>query len=144
MTSLSLRIDLDPGGRIGPGKIELLEKIAVLGSISAAGRAMSMSYRRAWELVEELNSIFGKPVVDRRAGGRHGGGARLTSLGSALVTHFRAIERAAEKAASRHLTALQVEVERIGTTGRQDAGRAVRVGAQSVDGVAATRTGSAR
>ncbi len=63
MPSLSLRIDLDPGGRIGPGKIELLEKIAAFGSISAAGRAMDMSYRRAWELVEELNTIFGKPDI---------------------------------------------------------------------------------
>ena len=115
MPSLSLRIDLDPGGRIGPGKIELLEKIAAFGSISAAGRAMNMSYRRAWELVEELNAIFGKPVVDRQAGGRHGGGAKLTNLGLALVTRFRAIERAAEEAASPHLTALQTEVERIAT-----------------------------
>ena len=120
MPSLSLRVDLNPGGRIGPGKIELLEKIAAFGSISAAGRAMNMSYRRAWELVEELNAIFGKPVVDCQAGGRHGGGARLTTLGLALVTRFRAIERAAEEAASPHLTALQVEVERIDTS-TQDA-----------------------
>ncbi len=119
MPSLSLRIDLDPGGRIGPGKIELLEKIAALGSISAAGRAMDMSYRRAWELVEELNSIFGKPVVDRQAGGRRGGGARLTDLGLALVARFRAIERAADKAASSHLRALQIEVERVDTTDEQ-------------------------
>lgn len=112
MASLSLRIDLDPGGRIGPGKIELLEKIAALGSISAAGRAMDMSYRRAWELVEEINAIFGKPVVESQAGGRRGGGARLTGLGLALVTRFRAVERAAELAAADHLAALQVEVER--------------------------------
>ena len=71
MPCLSLRIYLDPGGRIGPGKIELLEKIGSLGSISAAGRAMGMSYRRAWELVEETNRIFGKPVATRQIGGRH-------------------------------------------------------------------------
>ncbi len=112
MASLSLRIDLDPGGRIGPGKIELLEKIAAFGSISAAGRAMEMSYRRAWELVDEINAIFGKPVVESQAGGRRGGGARLTALGLALVTRFRAVERAAAEAAAEHLAALQVEVER--------------------------------
>lgn len=111
MPSLSLRIHLDPEGRIGPGKIELLENIAAQGSISAAGRAMGISYRRAWELVEDLNSIFGKPVVERQAGGRHGGGTCLTPTGCAVVMRFRAVERAAALAAQEHLAALQVEVE---------------------------------
>lgn len=112
MATLSLRIDLEPSGRIGPGKIELLEKIASLGSISAAGRAMNMSYRRAWELVEETNQIFGKPVAVRQIGGKRGGGATLTPLGLALITRFRAIERAVSDVAREHMTALQVEVER--------------------------------
>ena len=111
MPSLSLRIHLDPQGRIGPGKIELLEKIAAFGSIAAAGRAMGMSYRRAWMLVEGVNGVFGKPVVERQIGGRHGGGARLTPLGLALITRYRAVERAATEAAENHLAALQVEVE---------------------------------
>jgi molybdate transport system regulatory protein len=112
MPSMSLRIYLDPEGRIGPGKIELLEKIAALGSISAAGRAMGMSYRRAWELVEETNRIFGKPVATRQIGGRHGGGATLTPLGLVLVSRFRAIEAAAAEAAREHVAALQREVDR--------------------------------
>lgn len=112
MPSLSLRIQLDPEGRIGPGKIELLEQIAAQGSISAAGRAMEMSYRRAWELVEELNALFGKPVVERQTGGRNGGGARITDLGQALITRFRAVEHAAAEAASEHLAALQAEIDR--------------------------------
>jgi molybdate transport system regulatory protein len=112
MPSMSLRIYLDPEGRIGPGKIELLEKIAALGSISAAGRAMGMSYRRAWELVEETNRIFGKPVATRQIGGRHGGGATLTPLGLALVARFRAIEAAVAEAAGEHVAALQREVDR--------------------------------
>jgi molybdate transport system regulatory protein len=112
MPTLSLRIDLDSDGRIGPGKIELLEKIAAFGSISAAGRAMDMSYRRAWELVEELNSIFGKAVVESQTGGRKGGGARLTVLGLALIARYRAIERAAVDAAAPHLKALQDEIAR--------------------------------
>jgi molybdate transport system regulatory protein len=112
MPSMSLRIYLDPEGRIGPGKIELLEKIAALGSISAAGRAMGMSYRRAWELVEETNRIFGKPVATRQIGGKHGGGATLTPLGLALVSRFRAIEAAVAAAAAEDVAALQREVDR--------------------------------
>jgi molybdate transport system regulatory protein len=112
MPSLSLRIYLDPEGRIGPGKIELLEKIAALGSIAAAGRAMGMSYRRAWELVEETNRIFGKPVATRQVGGRQGGGASLTPLGTALVARFRAIEAATAAATKEHVAALQREVDR--------------------------------
>jgi molybdate transport system regulatory protein len=110
MPSLSLRIDLDAGGRIGPGKIALLEHIASTGSISAAGRAMGMSYRRAWELVDETNRIFGKAVTERQVGGKGGGGATLTPLGLALVTRFRAIERAAIDVSRVHMEALQVEV----------------------------------
>ena len=120
MATLSLRIDLVPTGRIGPGKIELLEKIAAFGSISAAGRAMGMSYRRAWELVEEINGMFGQPVIERKAGGRHGGGARLTTVGLALVTRFRAIERAAAEAAGAHLSALQAEVAQGATADRTE------------------------
>jgi molybdate transport system regulatory protein len=63
--ALSIRIDLVGGTRIGPGKIALLEAIAREGSISAAGRALRMSYRRAWELVEDLNRGLGAPVVRR-------------------------------------------------------------------------------
>ncbi|HTH98169.1 MAG TPA: winged helix-turn-helix domain-containing protein [Stellaceae bacterium] len=107
MVTLSVRIDLDADGRIGPGKIELLEKIAAFGSISAGGRAMDMSYRRAWELVESLNKLFGQPVVAAQTGGKHGGGAVLTPMGLALVTRYRAIERAAEEAARTHLAAIE-------------------------------------
>src|SRR3974390_1932136 len=110
MPSLQIRIDLDPRGRIGPGKIELLEKIAALGSISAAGRAMGMSYRRAWELVDEIQEIFGQEVAVRQSGGKHGGGATLTPFGEFLVTRFRAVEKRAFEAASADIEALQKEV----------------------------------
>jgi molybdate transport system regulatory protein len=110
MPSLSLRIDLDPGGRIGPGKIALLEQIAALGSISAAARKMDMSYKRAWDLVEAMNRMFGKPVVSAQTGGKKGGGAHLTQVGLEIVSRFRAIERAAESAAEQHMAALQAEV----------------------------------
>ena len=96
---LSIRIDLATGGRIGPGKVALLEAIGETGSISAAGRAMKMSYRRAWQLVEDLNRNLGNPVVETAAGGAGGGGARLTEAGRTLVQQYRAVERAASDTA---------------------------------------------
>jgi molybdate transport system regulatory protein len=110
MPSLSLRINLDPEGRIGPGKIELLEQIAAFGSISAGARQMKMSYKHAWDLVEEMNRLFGKPVVSAQTGGRKGGGAQLTPVGMAIVNRFRAIERAATAASAEQMSALQAEI----------------------------------
>ena len=112
MPSLSLRIDLDPEGRIGPGKIALLEAIGAAGSISAGARALEMSYKRAWDLVDEMNLIFGKHVVAAKTGGRKGGGATLTPFGETLVSRFRAIEAAAHDAAREHMQALQAEIEK--------------------------------
>ena len=106
MARLSIRIDLAPEGRIGPGKIALLEAIGREGSISAAGRSLGMSYRRAWELVDALNRLLGTPVVAAAAGGARGGGASLTAAGRLLVEDYRAIERAAAEAAAERLSAL--------------------------------------
>jgi molybdate transport system regulatory protein len=102
---LSLRIDL-PSGRIGPGKIRLLEEIDREGSISAAGRSLGMSYRRAWDLVDALNTLVGSAVVEASTGGYRGGGATLTDAGRSLVADYRAIERAAQRAAQPRLAAL--------------------------------------
>ncbi len=102
---LSLRIDL-PAGRIGPGKIALLEAIDREGSISAAGRALGMSYRRAWDLVDALNKILGTSAVEANTGGYRGGGAMLTDAGRNLVADYRAIEKAAQRAAEPRLLAL--------------------------------------
>ncbi len=103
---LSIRIDLAGGGRIGPGKVALLEAIGQSGSISGAGRAMKMSYRRAWELVEDLNRSIGAPVVETATGGAGGGGANLTKAGTALVQQYRAMEAAAADSARDYLQAL--------------------------------------
>ena len=104
---LSIRVDLASGARIGPGKVAVLEEIARSGSISAAGRALHISYRRTWELVEDLNATLGGPVVQTAAGGSGGGGASLTELGQAVVTRYRAIEEDCAAAARKHLAALQ-------------------------------------
>src|SRR5215471_15380778 len=93
LPQLSVRIDLDSEERIGPGKIQLLEQIHEHGSISAAGRAMDMSYKRAWDLVDEINRICGHAAVEPQAGGKGGGGAMLTPFGTKLVARYRKIER---------------------------------------------------
>lgn len=103
MASLSIRIDLGPGTRIGPGKVRLLELIAETGSISAAGRALAMSYRRAWLLVDEMNRTLPVPVVEASPGGRRGGGAALTDFGTRVVACYRTIEREAAELAGRRL-----------------------------------------
>jgi molybdate transport system regulatory protein len=110
LPSLSVRIDLDAEGRIGPGKIQLLENIHATGSISAAGRAMEMSYKRAWDLVDELNKICGQAAVERQTGGKNGGGAMLTPFGLSLVERYRKIERAATTAARKQLMALKADI----------------------------------
>ena len=110
LTSLSVRIDLDTEGRIGPGKIQLLENIRELGSISAAGSAMDMSYKRAWDLVDEINRICRQAAVERQTGGKNGGGAALTRFGISLVTRYRKIERDAASAVRKELQALHTDI----------------------------------
>jgi molybdate transport system regulatory protein len=104
---VTIRIDFPGGRRVGPGKIRLLELIGETGSISAAGRAMTMSYRRAWLLVETLNTSFRKPVVDAQSGGRHGGGARVTPFGRELIARYRTMEREAVQAAKTHVGVIE-------------------------------------
>lgn len=104
---VSIRLDLACGARIGPGKVALLEAIAHTGSISAAGRALRMSYRRAWELVEDLNRHLGTAVVATAAGGSGGGGARLTPTGDAIVAEYRALEAETTAGAAVRLQALE-------------------------------------
>lgn len=103
---ISIRLDLASGARIGPGKIAVLEAIALAGSISGAGRTLKMSYRRTWELVEDLNRTLGAAVVETAAGGSGGGGAVLTKAGKAVVGTYRAIEMDTALAARKHLQAL--------------------------------------
>lgn len=104
---ISVRVDLASSGRLGPGKIDLLEAIEETGSISGAGRSMKMSYRRAWLLVDDLNHMFRQPLVEASTGGAKGGGAHLTPMGREVVAHYRAIESKAMKAASLHIEALR-------------------------------------
>jgi molybdate transport system regulatory protein len=108
---LGLRLDFTPGGRLGPGKADLLEAIASTGSISGAGRAMTMSYRRAWLLVDDLNRMFRQPLVEAQPGGAQGGGARLTPLGHEVLAHYRAVERTVLEAAAAPIEALRGAID---------------------------------
>src|ERR1700739_861914 len=110
LPQLSGRIDIDHEDRIGPGKIQLLENIREFGSISAAGRAMAMSYKRAWDLVDEINRVCRQAAVDRQTGGENGGGAALTPFGESLVARYRKIERDAASAARKELAALKSDI----------------------------------
>jgi molybdate transport system regulatory protein len=83
---------------MGPGKAELIASIDATGSISAAARAMGMSYRRAWQLVEAINESFSQPVVVTATGGRRGGGARVTPFGRDLIRRYRSMENKASAA----------------------------------------------
>lgn len=107
MIAIRLFLKIDPDTRIGHGKIALLEKIEETGSISAAGRALDMTYRRAWELVDHMNKAFGRPLVAGQTGGAGGGGATLTDLGREVVTRYRALQAATEAAAAEHVAALE-------------------------------------
>lgn len=88
---------------IGPGKADLLEAIGRTGSISAAGREMGMSYRRAWLLVDALNAAFAEPLVETATGGNRGGGARITPFGRQVVKSYRSMEARAAKSIERDL-----------------------------------------
>jgi molybdate transport system regulatory protein len=95
---LTLRVLGKGAPAIGPGKAELIERIGATGSISAAARAMGMSYRRAWQLVEALNRDFRQPVVTTAIGGTRGGGAQVTPFGRRVVAAFHGMEGKASAA----------------------------------------------
>jgi len=113
---LTLRILAKDSPAIGPGKAALVSHIDETGSISAAARAMGMSYRRAWQLVDALNESFLQPVVLTEIGGRRGGGARVTEFGRELVRAYRRMEHKASTAIARDLREFNRHLRRADTT----------------------------
>ncbi len=108
--SLKIVIRLYCGDEIamGPGKADLLDAIKTRGSISAAGRAMDMSYRRAWLLVDTMNRCWAEPLVSTVPGSAHGGGARVTALGETVLSSYRALQgRAAQLGSGAECAALE-------------------------------------
>ena len=96
---IKLQLLLDDEIAMGPGKAQLLEAIVREGSISAAGRALGMSYRRAWLLVDAMNRCFRERLVATTPGGAKTGGARLTAAGVKVLEDYRALQAAVHTAA---------------------------------------------
>jgi molybdate transport system regulatory protein len=107
VTRISLKLYFDNGERLGPGRVELLEHVRELGSIAAAGRAMGMSYRRAWTLADSLNRTFREPVIATQLGGRGGGAAVLTPLGEEVVRRYRALQARTAAVIAEDLNAIE-------------------------------------
>jgi molybdate transport system regulatory protein len=123
---LTVRVDFGADRALGPGKIRLLEAIGKTGSISQAGRALGMSYRRAWLLVDDMNRCFRAPVVATQPGGARGGGAALTRFGLELIENYRAIEAQATAAAKPHLQALENSLRRQRVRGQKPVKTSIR------------------
>ena len=102
---LSFRLVLGPDIAIGPGKADLLAAVAETGSISAAGRSMGMSYKKAWYLLDTMNRCFREPLVEASKGGRGHGGATLTAMGREVLDRYRRIEARASSAVDDELAA---------------------------------------
>jgi molybdate transport system regulatory protein len=104
---LRIRLYFEDGSMIGPGKADLLALIGETGSIAAAGRRMGMSYKRAWGLVDVLNSMFDEPLVESSRGGAKRGGATLTASGERVLALYRDLEDKSRRASAREIEALE-------------------------------------
>ncbi len=102
-----VRLQIKQGTALGPGKAALLEALERTGSISAAGRELNMSYRRAWLLIHSVNQAYKQPLVEASKGGAGGGGALLTPLGREVLSIYRRMERKALRAIQPDLDVLQ-------------------------------------
>jgi molybdate transport system regulatory protein len=92
---ISLRMMCGQEIAMGPGKADLLDAVAQTGSISAAARAMGMSYRRAWLLVDAMNRCWAEPLVETMPSGSARSGARLSAAGERILAHYRALQAGA-------------------------------------------------
>ena len=108
--NVRFRVDFNPACSLGPGKISLLQTIGDCGSVSQAARTLGMSYRRAWLLIANLNTMFSKKVTTSATGGRKGGGMLLTPFGRTVISTFRQLEKDVARRAARQLTSLSKNI----------------------------------
>lgn len=101
-------IDIDGEKFFGPGRAELLELIDATGSISKAARSMGMSYKKAWDMVNEMNSLGHKPYVTSHKGGDSGGGAEVTTAGKKMISAYKELALALESVGARHKEILKL------------------------------------
>lgn len=109
-----LRVTLSETAYVGPGRADLLELIDKTGSISAAGKAMGMSYKRAWGLVQALNEGFGQALVESSRGGASQGGAHLTEAGHFVLDRYRSMQDKTRQAIAEEVTALRQKFDMSG------------------------------
>ena len=105
------RLQLKHGTALGPGKAELLERIAASGSIRAAAEEMGMGYRTAWQMVQSMNEHFTSPLVDQHRGGASRGGAQLTATGLKVLKTYRAMEQRALKSIAKEMRTLDLLIK---------------------------------
>jgi molybdate transport system regulatory protein len=105
----SLTLETASAGRVGANRIALLRAIAETGSISAAARAVGMTFKGAWDAVQVLNNLFARPLVIASTGGRDGGTSVVTPAGEAVIAAFEATEAALAAAAARLQSVLATE-----------------------------------
>jgi molybdate transport system regulatory protein len=89
----SLWIEGEEKRFLGPGRVELLERIANTGSINQAAKQMGMSYKKAWEMVNSLNSQVNTPLVMTQTGGEKGGGAIITEEAKQLIQYYHLLRK---------------------------------------------------
>jgi molybdate transport system regulatory protein len=123
--ALFLRVELG-SGRLGPGKVALLEHIRDSRSLAAAARAMGMSYKRAWELLAALNAMFDEPVAVTHPGRNVAGATELTPFGERVVALFRAVEVSAARATAKAVDELAAASRRMPAGGPPGAARPPR------------------
>jgi len=123
MTAIKIRIDFDGDRYIGHGRIQLLELIGDHGSISKAAKAMKMSYKRAWYLIDDFNSMFSDPLIERHHGGRGGGAAKLTPFGVELVRQYRDMEAKALSVFAKPLASIEKHLARPRKSAQRSSGK---------------------
>jgi molybdate transport system regulatory protein len=126
MTVIKLRIDFDGDRYIGHGRIQLLELIGQHGSIAQAAKAMGMSYKRAWYLMDEFSAMFTDPLIERQHGGRGGGAAKLTPFGADVIRHYRDMEAKALVAFAKPLGAIEKHLLPVEKTNSKSAKNALK------------------
>ncbi|MGD2034665.1 MAG: LysR family transcriptional regulator [Bacteroidales bacterium] len=99
------RIWIEKEGKpfLGNGRIALLESIGQQGSINKAAKSLGMSYKRAWQLINAINSLSDEPIVIRTTGGFGGGGTKLTEKGKKVVVEFRRMDKMCRNLLSREM-----------------------------------------
>ena len=88
-----LSLESSVGAELTQTRIRLLEAIAATGSISQAAKRVPLSYKAAWDAVDQINNLSAQPLVARSTGGSGGGGTRLTDYGQRVVAFYRALEQ---------------------------------------------------